>query len=249
MKIIVDNLATEYKDEGTGKVLLFLHGWKDSLSSFDPLVEPLSKEYRIIRLDLPGFGKTEMPKGDWDLESYINFVSSFIYKLDLLVYALAGHSFGGRIIIKGIAQGKLKSEKIILIGSAGIAKRKTFKNYFFKVLAKIGKVVTYIPPFYFYRDILKKKLYGFVGSDYFKTGVLKNTFLKVIQEDLGGYAKKINIPALLIWGANDTETPASDGHRLNGMIKDSKLVVIENAGHFVHKEKSEEVVELMRKFL
>ena len=38
MKIIVQNLATEYKDVGSGKVLLFLHGWQGSLESFDSLV-------------------------------------------------------------------------------------------------------------------------------------------------------------------------------------------------------------------
>ena len=249
MKIIVDNLATEYKDEGAGKVLLFLHGWKDSLESFDQIIPSLASEYRVIRLDLPGFGKTALPKETWDLDNYINFVNSFIIKLNISPYALIGHSFGGRIIIKGVSDEKLKSEKIVLIGSAGIAKRKTLKNYFFTVIAKIGKLVTYIPPFYFYRNIFKKKLYSFVGSDYFNTGALKNTFLKVIKEDLSEYAKKINTPTILIWGIDDTETPVTDGERLSGMIKGSRIEKIENAGHFVHKQKSTEVAKLIKEFL
>ena len=62
MKIIVKNLAIEYRDEGTGPVALFLHGWKDNLHTFDPLMPFLSDKLRIIRLDLPGFGESEISK-------------------------------------------------------------------------------------------------------------------------------------------------------------------------------------------
>ncbi|MBP6866404.1 MAG: alpha/beta hydrolase [Candidatus Pacebacteria bacterium] len=249
MKVIVDNLVTEYEDEGAGKVLLFLHGWKDSLDSFNDIGSILNSEYRVIRLDLPGFGKTQIPKETWDLDDYIDFVGSFIAKLNISPYALIGHSFGGRIIIKGVSERKLNSEKLVLVASAGIAKRKTLKNYVFKIIAKTGKLVTYIPPFYFYRNSLKKKLYSFVGGDYLNTGALKNTFVKVIKEDLSEYARQIEVPTILIWGADDTETPLSDGQRLNTMIRNSRLEVLEKADHFVHKQKPREVSGLIREFL
>lgn len=249
MKIIIDGLATEYKDEGQGRVLLFLHGWKDSLHTFDQLTPYFSKDFRVIRLDLPGFGNTEMAKGTWELEDYINFVGLFIDKLDLQAYTLVGHSLGGRIVVKGVAEGKLKPAKIVLIGAAGIAKRKTFKNYFFKIIAKIGKTVTYIPPFYFFRDTLKKKFYGSIGSDYLNAGVLKSTFQNIIKEDLVKYAKKIQTPALLIWGREDTETPVTDGYRYKDLIKDSEIKVLEDCGHFVHKEKPKEIAQYIRDFI
>ncbi len=249
MQVIVDNLAVEYQDQGTGRVLLFLHGWGDSLHSFDNLSQILNKEYRVVRLDLPGFGKSEQLRQTWNLDNYVGFVNNFIKKLNLDVYVIIGHSFGGRITIKGIAEAKLKSRKIVLIGSAGIAKRKTFKNYFFMVLAKVGNVITYIPPLIFYRDGLRKKMYSMVGSDYLNAGSLKQTFLKVISEDLTECAERINIPSLLIWGENDTETPLADGERLAKLIKNSEIQIIKNSGHFVHKEKAEEVVEIIKKFL
>ncbi len=248
MKIIVDGLATEYTDEGSGKVLLFLHGWKDSLHTFDQLTPYFSNDFRVIRLDLPGFGNTEMPQETWELEDYINFLRLFIDKLDIEVYALVGHSLGGRIIVKGVATEQLKPAKIVLIASAGIAKRKTFKNYFFKVIAKIGKTLTYVPPFYFFRDILKKKFYGSIGSDYLNAGVLKPTFQKIIKEDLVEYAKKIKIPTLLLWGLSDTETPVTDGCRYQELIKDSEIKVLEG-GHFVHKEKPKEIAQYIRDFI
>ena len=74
MKVIVNNLATEFEDEGTGPVLLFLHGWKDSLKTFAPLVPGLASDYRVVRLDLPGFGGSEMPSRPWSVSDYVAFV-------------------------------------------------------------------------------------------------------------------------------------------------------------------------------
>ena len=249
MKIIVQNLATEYQDEGTGTVVLFLHGWQDNLHTFDSLIPLFSSDFRLIRLDLPGFGESEMPKETWDLEKYVRFVESFIEKLDVKVYAFVGHSFGGRIIIKGVSMQKLHADKIILINSAGVTKRNTTRNMLLKVLAKIGKIITYIPPLIFWRDTLRKKMYRFIGSDYLNAGTLKKTFLKMISENLSESAQKITIPTLLIWGENDTETPLSDGKQLSQLIHHSTLEVIRGAGHFVHKEKSREVATLVQEFL
>ncbi len=252
--MIVQNLATEYEDEGEGKTLLFLHGWQSNLHTFDPLVnslrDSLEKTHRFVRLDLPGFGGSERPREDWDLDKYVYFVSDFVKKMNLDVYALVGHSMGGRIIIKGVSENILKTEKIVLISSAGIAKRKTFRNRLLKFLAKTGRMVTCIPPFYFWREGLRRKMYQKIGSrDYLSAGAMRGTFVRVINEDLSINAQKVNSPALLVWGENDTETPLSDGMRLSKMIAGSELNVLKGCGHFVHEEKAQEVGDIVEKFL
>lgn len=249
MKVIVDNLMTEYEDEGAGKVVLFLHGWRDSLHSFDNLARILCRDFRVIRMDLPGFGGTEINKETWNLDAYIIFVNNFIKKLNLNVFAIAGHSFGGRITLKAEAKGIFKAQKIILIASAGIAKRKTLRNYIFAVLSKLGKIITYIPPLIFWQSYFRKQLYNSIGADYYNAGKLKDTFLNVIKEDLTEHARNIKIPALLIWGDKDMETPLSDGERLSKVISGSKLEVLNGYTHFVHKERPEEVAKLIQKFL
>jgi len=249
MQIIVQNLATEYQDEGNGKVILLLHGWQDNLHTFDSLASLLSPTKRVIRLDLPGFGKSEMPKESWDLDGYVRFLKDFIQKLDLSVDTIIGHSFGGRIAIKGVSAKNLQPNKLMLISSAGIAGSRTFRNSTLKVLAKIGRWITYIPPLIFWREELRKKFYGLIGSDYLNTGPLKETFLKIISEDLSASAKEITTPALLIWGADDAETPLSDGEQLSRLIHDSRLEVISGAGHFAHREKPQEVAKLVQEFL
>ncbi|MBX2866805.1 alpha/beta hydrolase [Candidatus Kaiserbacteria bacterium] len=241
MKVIVQNLATEYKDEGSGSAFLLLHGWQDSLNTFDELAERLKGKYRIVRLDMPGFGQTEPPKTAWELQNYVDFVSAFIEKLGLDVAYIGGHSFGGRVAIKGIAMGVFSPEKVVLMDTAGFVKNTTAKNRFITLLAKAGK--KFVP------ERLKKKLYERIGSDYYAAGALKETFVKVINEDLSEYATQIQIPTLLIWGEDDTATPLADGKRFNELIRGSELKVIEDAGHFVHREKPESVAEYIERFL
>ena len=250
MKAIVENLAVEYRDEGNpnGPVMLFLHGWRNDLHSFDALVPELAASYRIIRLDLPGFGGTETPRMAWELNDYVRFVADFIRKLGISIDVMVGHSLGGRIMIKGLGSKVFSPKKAVLIASAGIAKRKTWRNRILKVIAKIGKAVTVAPPFSLWRNLLRRKLYAYAGSDYDSAEALKETFVKLISEDLRASAKEITVPVLLLWGGHDTETLLSEGVCLSRLIPRTTLQVFPEAGHHVHQEKSREVARAIKEF-
>ncbi len=250
MRIIVKGLATEYADEGKGQVLLFLPGWMNTFRNFDELTALLASQYRIIRLDLPGFGGgTETPPPDWRVEDYVLFVKDFIEKIGFSPYILVGHSFGGRVAIKGVGQGSLLPSLLVLIASAGITKGRTFRNRALTVLAKIGKLIMYIPPFSLWRNQLRKKLYRKLGSDYLAAGALSQIYLNTIKEDLREYARKIVIPTLLIWGNEDRMVPLSDGKLFAEIVKDSQLKILSGVGHSPHSERPEEVARLIRSFL
>ena len=249
MKTIVHNLATEYQDEGNGPIMLFLHGWKADAHTFDPLISGFVDAFRVIRLDLPGFGGSEAPREPWGVGDYSVFVNAFIQKLGISINTLIGHSFGGRIIIKGVAIGELHPTKVVLIASAGLSTHKKLRNRLFTVLAKVGKAIMRIFPVSI-RTRLRRALYEKAGSsDYLDAGTLRETSLKVIREDLSGYAKGMKVPTLLIWGENDTATPLSDGKRLHSLISNSQLKVLEGAGHFVHQERAEDVSALITTFI
>ncbi len=248
MKIIVNNIATEYLDEGEGEVVLMLHGWKDSLRTFDSLAPLLAEGRRVVRLDLPGFGGTEPPPRTWGVGDYACFVRDFILKLNINVDLLVGHSFGGRVALKGLGTGTLSARRLVLIASAGVAKKKRLRNYFFAALAKLGRAATFVPPLSFIRLPLRRKLYRLLGSDYFEAGPLSGTFRAVVREDLGVAARQLDIPTFLIWGEDDAVTPLSEGKRLAGLIPDSGLKIFPKAGHFVHREKPGEVAAAMQVF-
>jgi pimeloyl-ACP methyl ester carboxylesterase len=250
MKVIVQDLSVEYQDEGSGETILFLHGWQDNLHTFDPLVLLLKKNnVRLVRLDLPGFGQSEDPKADWSLDDYVAFMESFIKKINLSPAVLVGHSFGGRIVIKAVSSKKIMPSKVVLVSSAGIARKFSLRNLAINFLTKIFALITYIPPFIFWRDRIRAQAYKVIGSDYLNTGRLKKTFLRIIKEDLRKYASQITQQTLLIWGENDIETPVSYGQIFFKLIPNSYLKIIAGSGHFVHREKPAEVAELIKKFI
>ena len=250
MKLIVSGLAAEYADEGSGPVILMLPGWMNTLHNFDALTSLLAAKYRIVRLDLPGFGGgTEAPPSDWHISDYATFVKSFIEKVGLTSYILIGHSFGGRVAIKGVGQNILHPSRLILIGSAGIAKHRTLRNRILTVFAKIGKMILYIPPLFFWRKQIRKKLYKWLRSDYLAAGAMSRVYLNAIREDLQEYARKISIPTLLIWGSDDEMVPQRDGKLFANLVKDSKLEILPGVGHSPHCDRPEEVAQLITKFL
>ena len=86
--------------------------------------------------------------------------------------------------------------------------------------------------------MLKKIFYKIIGErDYINSGEKKKIFQNIINQPLTPYLKKIKIPITLIWGAEDSLTPASDVVKISslGNIKDSK--VTSGVGHgFPYKE-------------
>lgn len=246
--MIVNNLAIEYEDQGSGPTMLLLHGWQDSLHTFDRITHLLSSNFRIVSLDLPGFGQSEAPHTPWELNDYVKFSHDFIKKLNLQPEFLLGHSFGGRIIIKGLSEKIFNPKKIILIASAGLGETSSYRARLFYILAKLGKIITFIPPFIFFRKKLRKKLYQSAGSDYLNSGNLRETYLNIIRENLASAAAQITLPTLLIWGELDRSTPLTDAKKFVSIMGNSSLSVLPKATHFVHQEEAETVVALIKKF-
>ena len=251
MKILVNSQLIEYMDEGSGKVLVMLHGWGSDYKTFDKLANHLIKKFRVIRFDFPGFGQSPNPSDDWSVGDYAKLTDDLIKKLKIdNVYAIIAHSFGGRVVIKGNSLGLLKSDKLVFIGVAGVKPKQHFKNTSYKLIAKIGKILTSLPLINKFQPLLRKKLYKSAGNeDYLNAGHMSKIFLNVINEDLLPEVSNIKQSTLLIWGEDDTETPISDARLIAKALQDAKLVTFPDAGHFVYNEAFDDVVKELDKFL
>jgi len=249
MQIIVDDIDTQYKDTGSGPVVLLLHGWDGSAFSFDSLVSEL-KDRRFISLSFPGFGKSETPTNPWGVAEYAKFLTVFLKKLNISeIDIIVAHSFGGRVAIKAVATNLLLPKKLVLIGAAGVS-QKTFFQHFISVATRIGKLAVAIIPVASVRRRLKSIASRTVGSeDYRNAGSLQDTFVKVVNEDLKRDASKIKIPTLLIWGDQDRQTPLSDARTLQSCIQRSQLKIIEDADHFVFATEVKRVADMINTFL
>jgi pimeloyl-ACP methyl ester carboxylesterase len=251
MKIMVDSQLVECKDEGTGPVIVLLHGWGANLGSFNDLAKELSESARVIRLDFPGFGGSTKPDDKWGVGEYSIFVGAFLKKLNVTsVYALIGHSFGGRVIIKGIATGELSAAKIVLLDTAGVKPSATAKKALLHTIAKLGKGMTSVPGLRKLQPLLRAKLYKAAGStDYLDAQAMQKIFLNTINEDLLPYVPRIAQPTLLIWGEGDLETPVGDAYKILNELPNGKLTVVPGAGHFVYLDEPMLVTKELREFL
>ena len=203
-------VSINYEVYGTGKRLLILHGWGDSLRAFDLVTEALSKNFQLILLDLPGFGQSSSLPHPFTLDDYAQTVEKFLTALEINEVSVLGHSFGGAIAVK-LAIFSNKVRRLVLEDSSGIRNKSLsikLKIYIYKILKLILS------------ERYREKLRHILGSsDYRDAGVLRSTLVKIVSEDLQHVASKIAIPTLMIWGRNDKETPMEQARIMKNEIK------------------------------
>jgi pimeloyl-ACP methyl ester carboxylesterase len=89
----------------------------------------------------------------------------------------------------------------------------------------------------------------YASADYLAAGPLRDTFLRVIEEDLTPFAQRVQAPTILIWGDQDNDTPLWQGRRLEQLIPDAALIVFTGAGHFSYLERLNDYLRIVENFL
>ena len=242
-----------YIKVGAGFPVLIIPGWGTTIDTYLPLINSLSTYSTVYCLDMPGFGSSEEPNKSWNVDNYVTFVINFIKNQNINELNLIGHSNGGRIIIKLMSHPSLsfKVNKITLIGSAGIVHEKTLHQKIKIKTYKILKTFLQFKPIKTIFPNLLVKLKNHFGSADYKNAspIMKDTLVKLVNEDVKSYLPNINSPTLLIWGENDTATPISDGELMEKLIPDAGLVKIKNCSHYVFLEQSAYVNKIIFTFL
>lgn len=232
----IDDISVNYIDQGQGDVILLLHGWGANITLYQGIISTLAQNHRVIALDMPGFGKTTEPSVPWCVDDYVDFVLKFIASFELTKLSIVVHSFGGRVFFKMNARENLpfQIEKAVLIDSAGILPKKTWKQKVSLRCYKMGRAVMSTKVLHFlYPDAVEDMRRKRGSADYNSaTPVMRATLVKVVNEDLEPLMHLVKCPTLLIWGDLDTATPLSDAKRMEELIPDTGLVVCEGAGHF-----------------
>jgi pimeloyl-ACP methyl ester carboxylesterase len=250
MQLVVNGLLTTYDDRGSGsRTVVLVHGWADSHKTFGNLQTELSKTYRVVALDLPGFGGTDASMDTWDLDNFAAFIAAFLQKTAInKPFAFIAHSNGGAVAIRGLAREVIQAEKLVLLASSGIRNRDKARKQLFKAVAKAGKAVTFALP-RSTRLKLRRKLYKVAGSDMLVAEHLQKTFKKTVGQDVQADAARLRLPTLLLYGSKDTDTPIIYGKLLQEAIAGSKLAIIKGAGHFLHHDQSDKVNQAIKEFL
>lgn len=249
MQIIVDKLLTNYTSSGKGRIVIIIHGWGDNSASFKRLQTDLASGYHVITIDIPGFGKSQPPATAWGLSEFSTFLAHFIKKLGYeSIFAFIGHSNGGAILIRGMANNDLSADKLVLLSCAGIRQSKNSRRQLLKVITKTGKILT-LPLPQSVKSRLQRKLYTVAKSDMLVVESMKESFKKIVTDDVQLDATKIKVPTLLIYGEEDDQTPLSYAQQFKELIPDSSLEVLSGAGHFVQLDRPNEVKRAIESFL
>jgi pimeloyl-ACP methyl ester carboxylesterase len=246
--IEIEGLRIYYEVAGRGKPVVLLHGWGGRVESFRPVFNFLRPRFKVYALDLPGFGRSDEPPVPWDVGEYTAVVADFFTELGLEKADVVAHSFGGRVALVLAAVFPDRVDKLVLIDSAGIKPKRTL-SYHLRVA--VAKAVRSLSVFGRGGRKVKEALYALTGSrDYRQTeGVMRATFVRVVNEDLRPLLPSIKAPTLLIWGEKDTDTPLSDGQIMEQEIADAGLVVLKNAGHFSYLDAFPQFCRIVSVFL
>ena len=261
--VSIDGLEVHFKDEGTGFPIVLIHGTSASLHTWDAWTEKLIENYRVIRMDLPAFGLTGANKNNsYDLESYNQFLESFINKIGVSEFVLAGNSLGGSIAWHYASNHQNQVKHLILVDPGGFPSKKG-KPFVFKLaeMPVVNLLLKHITPKSFVRNNLEQVYYddSKITSELverYHQMILRegsrNAFIersKIAFKDETALLKKINTPTLILWGENDIWIPVENGLKFDAKLLNSRLVIMKETGHVPMEERPEESLVHLLDFL
>ena len=265
--IEIDGMNVHYRDEGKGFPIVLIHGTAASLHTWNGWSKELTKNYRVIRMDLPAFGITGPNKSAvYSIKSYTEFLQQFLLEMKLEKFYLVGNSLGGNIAWNYAAENPEKVEKLVLVAASGLPTNKP-QPWIFK-LAKtpvLNSLFLYFTP----KSIIRKNIEQVYADDAKITDDLVSRYHKMalrvgnrkafidrakIDFKLGEKTNleklhSLKTKTLLIWGAKDNWIPLDNGKRMDSILSNSKLVVLENSGHVPMEENPKESLAVLKSFL
>ena len=144
-----------------------------------------------------------------------------------------------------------RPERLVIIAGAGIVRPLSMKVRVAGLAARFGKGVMSLPVLKKLAPLAQKVLYKVLRThDYEKSsGVMRETFLKVIKEDLRDSTENIKCPTLIVWGERDSYVPVKDAYLMKEKIANSELHVIKDGKHGIHRTHAKKLAGWIAEFL
>lgn len=268
-----NSISVAYTDQGKGsETLLFIHGLASYIPAWKKNLSSLQNSYRCIAIDLPGYGKSSKGNYAVSMDFFADVVAEVCKKLSVDKVVLVGHSMGGQIAITTALKHPKLVSKLILIAPAGFETfNKGQKQWFRDVMTVDGVRLTTVEQirinyaYNFYNmpsdaefmindRIAIRKAADFNDYCYHITKGVN----AMVDQPVFDFLPSIEQPVLCVYGAKDNLIP---NRFLNGgrtskfmkkgakRIRNCSLKEVENAGHFVMFEQSDEVNILIKEFL
>ena len=189
--------------------------------------------------DIVGFGKSSPIERPYSVDDYCDWLDEFIAKSKIKNPHILAHSFGARVAFKYLGGRGGSADKLIITGGAGLVKPRSPR--YMRQVKRYRRVKKLFPRF-------AEKHFG---SKEYRTlsPIMKESYKLIVNEDLRGFAANIKNKTLLLYGRDDTVTPADEeGETFNKLIVGSRLCTMDG-GHFCFSEHPEEFNKTIYKFL
>lgn len=269
----VRNINIAYIDQGTSEnVILLIHGLGTNAKSWKKNIPDLSKEFRVIAVDLPGYGKSDKGYYQYSMSWYSLVLKEFLDILGIEKAIYTGHSMGGQISLVSALIYPEKVDKLVLIAPAGFEKFTEGEGDWMKAAYKVDLVKDattrnidfnlrmnfYETPedaSFFVTDRIQIK--GASDFEDYCYAVTRNV-AGMIDEPVLSELNNVKQKTLILFGENDGLIPNPYLHGgftediakfANSEIQNSKLVMIPECGHMLPFEKSEEANKAIIHFL
>ena len=253
--IAVRGMQLHLRDEGPRDdpvPIVLLHGTGASLHTWDGWTRQLTRERRVIRFDLPGFGLTgPSPDGVYTIESYVDTVLAVADALHVQRFVLAGNSLGGYVAWATTVLHPGRVDRLILVDAAGYPFQSQSIPLAFRIARTpvLNRLVRDVLP----RGIVASSLRDVYGDPsrvtpdlvdrYFdlatragNRAALVARFDQTTPGSLAERVPEIQVPTLILWGGRDRLIPLENGERFARDIQGSRLVVFDTLGHVPHEE-------------
>ncbi len=184
-------------------------------------MEYFSRFYKVTALDFIGFGKSGALKTPFSVSDYARWLFAVMKKLRLTKPSVVAHSFGCRVAVTVAQLYPEAFDKMVLTGPAGIILPRGFK---YKSKVKLYRLVKKIAP-----KFAEKRF----GSEEYRTlsPIMKESYKKIVNEDLRERAEQVLNPVLIVEGEEDTTTTIQEAEIYLKSFPNAKLKTMQG-GHF-----------------
>ncbi len=229
---ILNGVKTAMVQEGTGRDVILLHGWGQNKEMMGMIYEHLKDRFHVWAIDFPGFGESDDPSQAWGVSDYEQLLKDMIDQNGIVKPILIGHSFGCRVAIRYAADYPDQVYKMCLTGAAGIRPKHDLQWQMRTKAYKAGKWFLKVTG----QNEKLEEMQKNAGSEDYRNakGIMKPTFVKVVNDDVSPVLKNVICPTLLVWGEYDTAAPLWMGQQMEKEMKDAGLAVFENDDHWAY---------------